>query len=145
MKKKNKTQPLMEKSCGAVVFKKVDGVYYYLIEKMVLGHYSLCKGHVENKESEEETALREIREETSINVLLDTRFREVIRYSPKPGVIKDVIFFVAKYLNGIEANQIEEVSEILWLDFNQALEKLTFDSDKGVLIKANQYIKDNYS
>lgn len=142
MKQKN-PKMLMEKSCGAVVFKVINNEIYYLVEKMVKGHYSICKGHVEAKESEEETALREIREETSINVLLDTRFREVIRYSPKKGVLKDVVFFVAKYLNGNETPQVEEVEEILWLTKDEAINKITFDSDKEVLLKAHEYITTN--
>lgn len=143
-KKNSIGQNNLEKSCGAVIFKVIDGEFHYLIEKMVKGHYSICKGHVEGKESEEETALREIREETSINVLLDTRFREVIRYSPKKGVLKDVVFFVAKYLNGEETNQIEEVSEIMWLKYDEAINKLTFPSDKEILEKANNYINSTY-
>ena len=41
-----------EKSCGAVVYKVVDNVYYFLIEKMKRGHYSLPKGHVEENKTE---------------------------------------------------------------------------------------------
>lgn len=139
-----KKQEKKEKSCGAVIFKIVDGNVIYLVEKMVMGHYSMCKGHVEKDESEEETALREIREETSLNVLLDTRFREKITYSPFKGIIKDVIFFVAKYLNGEEVNQIEEVSQILWLNFTDALNILSFPLDKQILTKANEFILQNY-
>ena len=46
-----------EKSCGAVIFKKSeDGKILYLIEKMGLGHNSMCKGHVEKDETEHQTA-----------------------------------------------------------------------------------------
>lgn len=140
-----KIQEKKEKSCGAVIFKIEDGNILYLVEKMVKGHYSMCKGHVEKNESEEETALREIREETSLNVLLDTRFREKITYSPNKGIVKDVIFFVAKYLNGEEINQIEEVSQILWLNFTDALNTLSFPLDKQILTKANEFILKSYS
>ena len=85
-----------EKSCGAVLYKTVDGIRYYLIEKMQLGHYSLVKGHVEGNETEVETALREIKEETHLDAIIDTGFRHMITYSPKPNVIKDVIFFVGR-------------------------------------------------
>ena len=54
-----------EKSCGAVIYKVENGKVYYLLLKMNYGHTSLCKGHQEEGESDEETAIREIKEETS--------------------------------------------------------------------------------
>ena len=71
-----------EKSCGAVVYKAVSDVTLFLIEHMALGHTSLPKGHMEEGETEEETAVREIKEETNLDVVLDTRFRHTISYSP---------------------------------------------------------------
>ena len=55
-----------EKSCGAAVCRMQDGKRLYLIETMVQGHVSLCKGHVEGSETEHETARREILEETGL-------------------------------------------------------------------------------
>ena len=48
------------------------------------GHWAFPKGHVEKKETEEDTALREIREETGLEVLLDTGFRRAVTYSRSP-------------------------------------------------------------
>lgn len=53
-----------EKSCGAVIFQRQGELLTYLVLHSVLGHWTLCKGHVEGSETEHETALREIREET---------------------------------------------------------------------------------
>ena len=53
---------IKEKSCGAVVYKIVNNQYYFLIEKMKRGHFSIPKGHVEKGESGLETAYREIKE-----------------------------------------------------------------------------------
>ena len=64
------------------------------------GHWAFPKGHVEKKETEPETALREIKEETGLKVELDTGFREMVTYSPKPNVMKDVIYFAAKAKKG---------------------------------------------
>lgn len=74
-----------EKSCGAVVFRREKGGLVFLIETMALGHISLPKGHVENGETEEETARREIWEETGLRTRVDTRFRHTISYSPVLG------------------------------------------------------------
>lgn len=129
-----------EKSCGAVVYKKEQNQIYILIEQMRLGHYSIPKGHVENNETEIETAIREIQEETNLEVLLDSDFREVVSYSPYEGCIKDVVFFVALAKTDDIINQETEVSNIFWLQPHEAIAKLTYDNDKMIVKKALKYL-----
>ena len=131
---------IKEKSCGAVVYKKEKEKIYFLIEKMKAGHYSIPKGHVENNETEIETALREIKEETNLEVNLDSNFREVVSYSPYEGCIKDVVFFVAKAKTFDMKEQLIEVTSLKWLEPVDAINILTFDSDKEVLRKALKYL-----
>ncbi len=109
-----------EKSCGAVVYKVVSGVTLFLIEHMALGHTSLPKGHMEKGETEEETAIREIKEETNLDVVLDTRFRHTISYSPYPGIEKTVVFFAAEAASDSLVNQECEVSALEWMPYEQA-------------------------
>jgi bis(5'-nucleosidyl)-tetraphosphatase len=130
-----------EKSCGAVVWLKEDGRRLFLIEHMTGGHYSIPKGHVEGDETEVQTAEREIREETALDVTIDTGFRRVITYSPAPEVEKDVVFFTAEAAGRKVSNQECEVTEIFWLPYREALARLTFDSDKDVLHGAEMYLR----
>lgn len=137
-----------EKSCGAVIYKRRGSRILYLIAKMNYGHYSLIKGHVEDGESEVMTAYREIKEETNLDVVLDTSFREVISYAPhkdRPSIIKDVIFFVSTPIGGRIRKQDEEVDELLWCSYSDASKLLTHDSDCGVLKKARAYISSSLS
>ncbi len=129
-----------EKSCGAVVWKMKKGQRLYLVEHMIQGHTSLPKGHVEGDETEEETALREIREETGLDAVLDTGFRHVITYSPYPDVVKDVVFFTAEAADGEMKNQEEEVSALEWMTYEDAYRAMTYDTDKETLEKANAYL-----
>lgn len=129
-----------EKSCGAVVYQVESGEPQFLIERMKRGHYSLPKGHVEKGENEAETATREILEETGLTVNLDTSFRKVITYSPDDQITKDVVFFTALVTGGVLKNQEEEVSDILFLPYQEAFNRLTFDSDKAVLKEAHEHI-----
>jgi len=132
-----------EKSCGAVIYKKEYGKIYYLLSKMSLGHTSLSKGHVENNETEAETAQREIFEETSLKPNIETDFRKVITYSPSDGIIKDVVFFVAKLEKNKEPKDLHdgEVIGFLWFEKEDAINALTYESDKGVLIEASKFIE----
>ena len=130
-----------EKSCGAVIFRE-DGHNrrFYLILTSTKGHVTLCKGHVEKKETEHETAIREIMEETGLTVEFVDGFREVIAYSPRPGHMKDVVFFLARGLDGGITCQPEEVADARFLPFDTAMERLTHSSDRETLEKAEAFL-----
>ena len=53
----------LEKSCGAVVYTLKNGKPQYVIVQSLEGFYGFPKGHIENNETEKETAIREIYEE----------------------------------------------------------------------------------
>ena len=129
-----------EKSCGAVIFQRQGEILTYLVLHSVLGHWTLCKGHVEGSETEHETALREIREETGLSVKFVEPFREVITYFPAPNVTKDVVFFLAEAEAGSPVGQPEEVSEIRFLPFEEAIALLTHLSDRETLTKAATFL-----
>jgi len=132
---------IREKSCGAVIYYvHTNNEKYYLIERAKKGHKSLCKGHVENNETEIETALREIREETGLKVKIEDGFRETIEYAPYQGCMKEVVFFVARASSLEVTPQESEVSEIYWLPYTSAMSTLTHQSDKDVLTKAREFL-----
>ena len=131
---------IKEKSCGAVVYRVSDGVPQFLVEHMALGHTSIPKGHVEGNETEAETAKREILEETNLTVQLDTGFRHVISYSPAAGISKDVVFFVARAEEGKMIQQECEVSSLEWLPLDQAMNAMTYETDRETLRLANAYL-----
>lgn len=133
-----------EKSCGAVIFYCDNNHKYFLVEKMLQGHYSLCKGHVEDNETEHETALREIFEETGLRVSFIDGFRETVQYRVQNGNLKTVVYFLA-LSDGMEVNaQLSEVRDILWLEHDDALKLISYDSDREILTKANNFISNNY-
>ena len=117
-----------EKSCGAIVIddNKV------LVIKHRAGHVGFPKGHVEDGETEAETAIREVKEETGIDIEVDTNYRYTTNYSPKPGVSKDVIFFLGKVVGGEIKPQVEEVSEVKFVPIDEALDMIHFDDMKEI-------------
>lgn len=132
-----------EKSCGAVVYKKENKETFILLLKHNAGHWSFPKGHVEEDETEEQTALREIKEETNLDVTIDKGFRRVSTYSPKEGVMKDVIFFIAKLKEDAadEKAQECEIQELDWFSYEDAINTITYDNDKNILKQAIKYIR----
>ncbi|MBR2027751.1 MAG: NUDIX domain-containing protein [Oscillospiraceae bacterium] len=131
-----------EKSCGAIVFYlKEDKEQILLIKHANSGHWSFPKGHVEAGETEVETAVREIKEETGVNAIIDTRFREVVTYSPKKDVLKDVVYFFATTNDYETSNQEEEVSDIRWMDMDKVLGNVSYKNDKELVKKAIAFYK----
>ncbi|MBO4865844.1 MAG: NUDIX domain-containing protein [Ruminococcus sp.] len=133
---------VLEKSCGAIVYTIENEQIKYLIVEEISGSHSFPKGHMENEETEEETALREIREETDLDVELFTAFRVSEQYDPaeKTGVTKQVIYFLAKY-SGQKPRVVRpnEVRALISLRLEDALKIM--EHEKEFLKQADDYIK----
>lgn len=132
-----------EKSCGAFVFRIADDHDEVLIIKQVQGHWCFPKGHMEKDETEKQTAKREIREETGLKVKIIKGFRKSLSYSPKKNVMKNVIYFVSKPKGGSLSVQVEELSEIRWVSFDQARRLITYDNDRDMFEKACMFYNEN--
>lgn len=133
-----------EKSCGAVICRLNGGTYEaLLIRNKRGGHWGFPKGHVENNETDEQTALREIREETGLEVSLDKDFRHSISYSPSTGVQKEVVYFLSILNDGSQrvVMQQEEVSAFRWCSQKDAAYALTFENDRQVLKAAFRHLR----
>ena len=104
-----------------------------------LGHWGFPKGHVEEGETEEETAIREVKEETNCDVEIIPGYRDMITYSPKEGVMKDVVYFIGKPITKNLINQEIEVSEVLFVPIKEAVLLVTYEDEKGLLDRAIKY------
>lgn len=131
-----------EKSCGAIILNEQSKELKVLLLKHNAGHWAFAKGHVEGNETEEQTALREIKEETSLDVTLDTNFRTTVRYSPMEDVEKEVVYFLAYKTEGNETPQLEEISQMKWLNLEEAMNTVTYERDKEILQKVEKYLEE---
>ncbi len=130
-----------EKSCGAICYQlKNQQIYFLLIQHKNGGHWAFPKGHVENNETEEETALREIFEETKLDVELNTQFRKTCQYSPTEGVSKEVVYFIAQVHDPNVQTQQSEVLAYDWLNYDSAFNRLTYANDQSILNAANRFL-----
>ena len=133
-----------EKSCGMVLFRENKGENLFLILHYPNGHWDLVKGHVEGDESEHETAARELEEETGIKKFqFINGYREQISYKYlKEGKLsnKEVIFFLAKTKKQ-DVNISHEHHDHIWLPYDDALEKITYENAKKLLRKAKSFLQ----
>ena len=132
---------VQEKSCGMVVFKREDNQDYVLLVHHNLGHWGLPKGHVEDNETEVETALRETLEETGVKVRKIGNFRKAITYKPKENAMKDVIFFIGEPDNNELIPQLSEVQEAVFVEESEAINLISHDDEKKLLMDAIHYYK----
>ncbi len=132
-----------EKSCGAVVLrhdtKNPKKMWVLVIRQFAGGSVSFPKGHMEEGESEKETAIREVFEETQVKIDISMNFRATTRYSPSPGVSKEVAYFLSVTNTERVVPQPGEVAEVFWVDANEAEKTLSHNNDKQVLRHALIY------
>ena len=133
---------LYEKSCGVVVFREErEGIRKFLLVKNKNGsHWGFPKGHIEEGESEQQTAEREVREETGLAVQVLQGFRETCEYSPFGKIKKQVVFFCAQSAEERVVIQPSEIDRFQWATFRQALSMFRYDNDIRILRKANDWI-----
>ena len=133
---------MLEKSCGTIPYTISNGIVYYLLIKAKNdGYCGFPKGHVEKNESEEETALRETLEETSIHTQINSAFRYEISYQMRNGNTKTVTYFLAKFQNQTpKRNKNFENFSYLILPFEEAYQQLTFENTKQILKEVNIFL-----
>lgn len=131
------------KSCGFVPYRVADGEHRYLIIHSRNGDCGFPKGHMEPGETEHETAIRELKEETNIEAEIIDGFRHQIEY-PLPGrknVMKQSVYFLGKCVTDDLVCQECEVAEAAFVSFEEALEQLTFEETKEILRAAKEFLK----
>ena len=121
-----------EKSCGCIIINDKNEV---LLIHHNTGHWDFPKGHMEDGETEVQTAIREVKEETNIDVEVNEEYRYSTKYSPNEDVIKEVIYFLAKNISDNKKAQLEEVSEVKWFSMKGAIDRITFNSSRDILIQ----------
>lgn len=139
--KTEKLNCLYEKSCGAIViYKNGDRCKILLVRNHNGRNYSFPKGHVELGETEEETAVREVKEETGLDIRIIPSFREVADYCPFGKIRKRVVFFMAQTMSDKVQIQEEEIDSFIWVDLEEAHHRCTYDNDLRVIRKARENI-----
>lgn len=123
-----------EKSCGAFV---LDGKKVLIIKQKKSGNFGFPKGHVEDGETEEQTVIREVKEETGIDVELMSDKRYSISYIQNETINKEVVYYLAKLINkDSQEKQEKEISDIIWVDIEDVENTLSFENIKELWLAA---------
>jgi 8-oxo-dGTP pyrophosphatase MutT (NUDIX family) len=133
-----------ESSAGVVIFlEKPEGTHFLLLNYPT-GHWDFVKGKIEEGENKRQTAIREAKEETGISDLeFIEGFEKKINYNFQfegELIHKDVVFFLAKTKTSIVIVSHEHLG-YTWLDYENALKKITYQNARDILSKVNNLIR----
>jgi 8-oxo-dGTP pyrophosphatase MutT (NUDIX family) len=128
-----------EKSCGAIVIN--NGKVLVLTQNN--GLHGFPKGHMELFEDERDTAIRETKEETNLDIDIYEDLRFPIKYTMKSGIKKKVIYFIGHPTSNNELKpQLKEVKEVNWIDEDKVLDFLEHDNIRDLYKKAIKQYKE---
>ncbi len=140
-----------EFSAGGVVFKKENGKVLWLLYKpsgktrFYQKGWRFPKGWIDQGETSQEAALREVKEEGGIRAEIVGKI-DVIRIfffnEQKEKVLKSISFYLMRWVADIKKGPGWETEKIEWLSYPEALEKLAFDSEKKILKKAKKLLEE---
>ncbi len=133
----------IEITSGAVVYRKNNGeIEYLLLESQNKGHFwGFPKGHVEGNETLEETAKREIKEETQLVLPIDTSFHVYTEYDLPNGNRKQMTLYTADLTQSEDIHlHAEEIKNCGWFNYADARERLTYDNLKQLLDQVNDHL-----
>ena len=130
-----------ENSCGAIVFN--ENTEKVLLVKMHNGNWGFPKGHIESNETKEETAIREVFEETNIKIKIIPNFEREIKYIPNENTIKKVTFFAGITQEENVIVETHEIEDFKWCTYEEALKLVTYKLQKDVLEKSRKVIMEH--
>ena len=121
---------LLEKSCGVLPWRTVDGHKEFLLVEAFSKCWSLPKGHMEAGETETQTALRELYEETGLTAVLDTGRSATIEYPISPVARKQVVFYLGE-VTGTPRAREGEIEGYRWVRAEELKDYLFPDTVKA--------------
>ena len=133
-------------SAGAIIYRDKPTKREYLLLKSRAGDWEFPKGGVEGTEELQQTAIREVREESGLsNFKLLDGFREEYDYffqASGSTIHKTVHLFVAKSFDS-KADLSDAHSDLQWRDYTQAINTINHAGPRKILEHANQFLIDS--
>ncbi|WP_430300544.1 NUDIX hydrolase [Rhabdothermincola salaria] len=124
--------PIEVRAAGGVVWRVADGVAEVaLVHRPKYGDWTFPKGKLEEGETDEEAARREVHEETGFECVLGHEL-PTVRYVDGKGRHKQVRYWEMTIADG-SFTPNDEVDRLQWRDLAEARSRLTYGHDAELL------------
>ena len=135
---------IKEKSVGCVTFYLKENQRYYLLLRYISNHWGLVKGHIEANETEKQTLIREIYEETKLEefeIIPNFKESDTYTYSRNNQRFDKLISYYLVKSNNFNIIISNEHKEYTWLKYEEAIDRVTYKNTKVILKKAEMLLK----
>lgn len=133
-----------EKSCGVIPLRKNRGKWEVLLVQLHAGHWGFPKGHVEEGESSEMTARRELKEETGLvfqNFLTSDFLTEEYQFQRNNKVTSKLVIYYLAMVSGNPVIQQKEIKDSKWVPLSEVINYFTFPESQNTLFKLQSFLK----
>lgn len=135
---------MIQRHCfGMIPLQEMEGLFYVLLVHHKKGHWAFPKGHSELEETPQQTAIRELKEETGLHVIdllpLNPLEESYVFTEEGKEIEKTVTYFFAKVGGELKLQQ-EEILEAGWYPFEQAKERITFAEGRALCDLAKEAV-----
>ena len=105
--------------------------------------WSLPKGHIEEGETPEQAAVREVREETGIECAIDKSLGVIDFWFMASGkrIHKTVHHFVFRETGGHIAPQVSEVDDVRWFPIEEIVQRLAYPDERKLISRSQELLK----
>ena len=139
---------IKDESVGVIpIFDSKGGERLFLLVHHKIGHWAFPKGHQDEGESVEKTIRRELREETGITEIkldFDKEFIDRYTFEKHGGHIDKTVTYVLGFVKDREADEADdptdEIEEVRWVSYEEALELLTYPESEAVLRSVDKHL-----
>jgi uncharacterized protein with ATP-grasp and redox domains/8-oxo-dGTP pyrophosphatase MutT (NUDIX family) len=147
LQKKGEQFEIEVHSSGGLVVRRNNGKWQVLlVKKSDSGLWTLPKGHKEKGEKEEETASREVEEETGYKVKIGPRVGEIsFRYTRDSQTFRETASFFLMEVVGEGKREEAEIEEVEWRSLDDALQILHYDNEKNLINKLKKLLEEKPS
>lgn len=141
----HRTGPKLDAAAGGIVA-RIEGTTLQIVlicmKRPGAPKWSLPKGHFKKKETPEQAALREVREETGLEVEILHALGTIDYWFSEKGTLyhKFVHYFAMRTTGGSFADHDDEVTAVEWFPFDHALTVMAFENERDIVASSRQQI-----
>lgn len=135
---------MKEESFGIIPLKQNKKWQVFLIQNKNGEHFGFPKGKKNPSEDQKSAAIRELKEETNLDIIkfLDITFTERYSFPRKNEKVEKTVTYFPALVKGKVKLQTLEIADGFWVDLEKAYDILTFEESKNICLKLQKFLKE---